>query len=66
MSLQHQDGPHVDEWRHLQDGLLPAERGAPAVLGVRAAAGAGGLGHPGAGLRVHPLPSEASPPHSPP
>uniref|UniRef100_I3LM62 Solute carrier family 66 member 2 n=1 Tax=Sus scrofa TaxID=9823 RepID=I3LM62_PIG len=62
----HQDGPHVDEWRHLQDGVLPAEWGAPTVLSVRPAAGAGGPGHPGPGLRIHPPPPEARTPcHAP-
>ncbi|XP_033034349.1 solute carrier family 66 member 2 isoform X2 [Trachypithecus francoisi] len=56
---EHQDGAHVDQWRRLQDGLLPAEGRTSAVLCVRPAAGAGGPGHPGAGLRLCPPPPEA-------
>lgn len=66
VSLQHQDGAHVGQRRHLQDGLLPAQRRPPAVLRVRPAAGAGGPGHPGTGLRLRPPPPEASPPRGTP
>lgn len=64
--LQPQDGAHVDEWGHLQDGLLLAQRRTSAVLSLWSTTGHGGPGHPGAGLCLCSPPPEASSPCSAP
>ena len=59
LSRQHQDGVHVDERGHVQDGLLPTDPGAGAVLDLRPAASVRGLRHPLPSLLLQPLPAEA-------
>ncbi|KAL8182421.1 UNVERIFIED_CONTAM: hypothetical protein K2H54_056201, partial [Gekko kuhli] len=54
------DGTDVDQWRHIQDCILPSQPSSFPVLHLWTSPSLCGYGHPDAGLLLQLLPPEAN------